>query len=197
MGQGFRTQVLIEPGVYIEIATMLLVIPISWVFSWFCAVLLHEFCHCLSLYLLGYRIFEIRFRSVGAEIICSPTTTFHGILCTAAGPVGSLFALLFSAIIPQFSLCALFQTVLNLIPVFPLDGGRIVRFLLSYLHNDTLEKMLCITIEWVFITIIAFLSIMALFWLKLGILPLCIPLFLLLKAQKIKIPCKQTLHRVQ
>ena len=197
MGQDSKTLIVIEPGLYIIIAAMLLLVPISWVISWFSAIVLHELFHCASLCLLGYRILEIKFRADGAKIISAPTAVLHGIICTAAGPIGSLLVLLFSAMMPRLSVCVLIQSAFNLLPVYPLDGGRVLRGLLSYMKNEKAAETLIMLVEWFVITLLLFGAILASFWLKLGFTPVLIPVFLLLKTQRLKIPCKRTNHRVQ
>ena len=197
MEQASKTLIYIEPMVCISIAVMLLIVPATWVVSWLCAVLLHEFLHCLSLYLLGYHIYEIQFCGAGASITSAPMTTFHMILCAAAGPFGSLIVLPFSKIVPKLALCVLIQSTFNLLPIYPLDGGRILQGFLSYMKNKKLADLIATVITWFVISIVSVVSVALSFGLNLGIVPLLIPAFLLVKTQKIKIPCKRTLHRVQ
>ena len=195
--RAYKTEICFDPGIWIFLALMLMLIPAAWVISWVFAVLLHESFHCVALYLLGYSIYEIRFSYDGARILSGPVSAWHGVICTLAGPALSLLLLLFSAVLPRVSLCVLVLSAFNLLPVYPLDGGRILRYFLVAVTDEMTAERISGIITRVLILVIAILSLGAFAWRKLGIVPLFIPLFLFLKTGKLKIPCKRTLHRVQ
>ena len=176
---------------------MLMIIPIPWVTAWTCAMILHESLHCISLYLLGYSVLEVSFTANGARIVSEHTTLLHGMLCSLAGPIGSLLITPFLTMFPRVSVCVWIQSAFNLLPVYPLDGGQVLYNFFSCFTNNRLAEQLSNIISWSTIVMIAGVSITASVWLKLGITPLLIPVFLFLKTQRVKIPCKEALHRVQ
>ena len=98
----------------------------------FCAFallgLLHELGHLASLALCGVRVERIRLRVLGAVIETDHCSHSAEALCALAGPAVNLFA--FWALRrcrPAAALISLLLGVCNLLPVYPLDGGRALR----------------------------------------------------------------------
>lgn len=90
----------------------------------------HELSHVLALRLLGQRITGLRMEAQGLCIGYSGTCTpFGHILAALAGPVGgTVYALLsFSRIswLKESARLSLLLTAFNLLPILPLDGGRV------------------------------------------------------------------------
>ena len=98
-------------------------------------------------------------------------------ICALAGPLGSFSLLLISEYFPEAAVCGLIQGAYNLIPIFPLDGGRVVRFLLP--------RKICSWTEMIFLTGL-FLYI-CLFSLKFAIFLLITVTFSLIRG---KLTCK-------
>lgn len=105
--------------------------------AFFTAALAHELGHLLALYLAGAEVRRLRFTAAG------PVLEYAGMLSrgrealvVAAGPAaGILFAAgCFLAGTPYFifaGLIALLGSMFNLLPVYPLDGGRLARLFLE------------------------------------------------------------------
>lgn len=108
----------------------------------FGSVLLHELGHSLVARRLGVRVsgIELSFFGGAAKMVDLPRTATHEILIAAAGPAVSLalaalgFGLGALAHSPLLALIGWSNLVIagfNLIPALPMDGGRILRALLS------------------------------------------------------------------
>lgn len=108
------------------------------------ALFLHEAGHLIAAKALGARVEEIEITPFGGMIAIANEAglaPMRGFLLAAAGPVCSLLGCLLSLRIyragylsffaaRRFAQYNLLLTLLNLLPVLPLDGGRMIRHLL-------------------------------------------------------------------
>ena len=165
----------VGPDFCVVIVLSLLVLPVQWVIGWLIAAGLHEIFHILSMRILGIKILSISLRASGAVIVSEPMDPFTELICTLSGPIGGLSALLLLRLAPQIALCAVIHSVYNLLPVYPLDGGRAVKCTAACFWNDqTVEKISRI------ITVMTILLLCALgLWVSLryhlGVLPMILP----------------------
>jgi len=123
----------IQPGFCLLAAILVLVVPFQWVFGAFTAAMVHELSHCLAIMLLGKRIFSVTVGFNGVKIVSEPLFPYQELICAAAGPLSGFALLPLSRYIPYAAVCAFVQSVYNLLPVYPLDGGRCLRCILNYL----------------------------------------------------------------
>lgn len=104
----------------------------QWVFSFLIAAVIHELGHIACIYYLGARVTALRLSVGGAVIESTPLSYRQEALCAFAGPfAGFLTALLSIRIFPAIGFFALAQSLYNILPVFPLDGGRSLKAILS------------------------------------------------------------------
>ena len=97
----------------------------------FAAAAVHELGHLLCLRLCRVPVLRLRLSAAGAELETGPMPPRRALLCAAAGPGANLLAgaaLLRCA--PRFSLLCWMLAGFNLLPVWPLDGGRMLAALL-------------------------------------------------------------------
>ena len=128
--------------VLILAALMLLILPMDWILAAIIAASFHELCHIAVLYLLHGRIKSIRFQPDGCIIKASGLPETGQILSIFAGPLGSFSLMLFCRCCPQIAVCGLFQGLYNLLPILPLDGGRLMQLLLYRFCPACAEKVL-------------------------------------------------------
>ena len=131
-----------KPSCYILGAAMILLLPLDWLLSAMTAALVHEGCHMLSVLLFGGRIRSVRIGARGCVIECGELEGIAGILSILAGPAGSLSLLFLRRSLPKIAVCGLIQGLYNLMPVLPLDGGRILRILLNRWIPDKADFIL-------------------------------------------------------
>lgn len=127
MGQTLNLEVDIRPGAVIFAALGLLLLPIRWLAAILLAGVVHELCHILFMLIQNIRIHNIRVGISGTVIFTESMSTLQELICAAAGPAGSLCLLILLEVYPELALCGLAQGLFNLLPLYPSDGGRILR----------------------------------------------------------------------
>lgn len=171
-------------------ALMILVLPNQLCISILIAAMIHECCHIGVFYLCRIPIYEIRIKAGGAEILCGPMTDLQEFLCALAGPLGSLLCVFSFHRFPYFALCAFVQGIFNLLPIYPLDGGRI---LCCIVHAISAKYCNIICYGAKYLTILSILALCILGYIKTGLyLFLILPLFFVFKTQPFrKTPCNE------
>ena len=95
------------------------------------AMTVHELAHAAVLLLLGGRIESVRLSFAQVELRTGLLSDRTELWSTAAGPgINLLCGWLFRRWMPAFAAVSLLLTLFNLLPVWPLDGGRLLRTLL-------------------------------------------------------------------
>ena len=181
----------IQPSAYLMAAALVLLLPPDWILSAFFAALFHEFGHLAAIYMAGVQVNSVAIGFFGAQIHTGPLEKRAEFLCSAAGPAASLMLLSLCRICPKIALCALVQGMFNLLPVYPMDGGRMLHCLLRRLFPRRADGIMRM-VEYL---ILCGILVLALSWLicrKDGMLPalICAPVFSRLLAAKI--PCKSS-----
>lgn len=170
-------------------AVLLLTLPLKWLLAAVLAAAFHEFCHFLAIRLLGGQVYGIKLSIGGAAMETGVMSPGREMLCALAGPTGSLLLVCLFRWLPRTALCAFFHAAYNLLPIYPLDGGRALECIARLLAGKWAERI-CRWVEWGAIGAISALAVWACFWLHMGILPLLFAAFLIIKALARKIPCK-------
>ena len=153
------------------LALGLLVLPIWWVFAAVLAALWHEACHYFALRLCGGRAVSFRVGVTGVMLEVRGLGLVQELLCALAGPLGSILLLLTARWLPRTAICAGFQGIYNLLPIYPLDGGRAVRCLTELVFPSRWSHMICLWLERICLFGIIFLSLYGSIALHLGLAP--------------------------
>lgn len=182
---------------WILTALGLLILPLRWLLAAFTAAVIHELCHIGAVWLCGGWVKGFRMGMGGAVLDAYGLSRKQMVFCSLAGPLGPLLIIPLARWIPCIAVCAAMQSIYNLLPIYPLDGGRALRCFLSVICPPGIGEWICVAVEWIFFLGILCLAIYACFWLHLGILPLVAAIALVVKTKFGKIPCKLCLQGVQ
>lgn len=116
----------IDPGVCIWLALGILLLPMNWLLAAGIAVAVHELFHLAAMKWLGVRTFGMSVGSGGCLLETEPMESWKELICAGAGPLGSFTLLLLARWFPRLAICGGIQGLYNLLPLYPLDGGRIL-----------------------------------------------------------------------
>lgn len=170
----------IDPFAYILFALLLLSLPFRWVLAAITAAAIHELFHISAVFLLGGSLQHMEVGVRCASIHSGPMSPLHSVICSAAGPVGSLLLLILFRPFPRIAICGFIQGFFNLLPLFPLDGGRMVLCILNMIFSEKHAFHLYHILEIITLFLLSILCMWLSFSLKVGITPFFIFLFLLL-----------------
>ena len=190
----YKMQISLKPESCIAAALGFLLIPWQWMLAWLASSIFHELCHYIAIRACGQTVLQMDIGPGGAVMKTPPLAPAEELLCAVSGPLGNFLLLTLCHIMPRVAICALFQGLYNLLPVFPMDGGRVLKNLLYLILHDSMAEKVSQTIgNTIHVLLISMLIYMAVWW-KMGLLPLLAAAILL---RKIKIPCKRRRLRVQ
>ena len=152
------------PRTIVVFAVMLLTIPVDWMVSWLLAAAVHELFHCIAVLVCGKRIYSLGVDISGAVIQTQTLTYGQSALCSFAGPFGGLLLTCIHRF-PRLALCAFVQSLYNLLPVYPLDGGRILDSLAKSFFGEHVAKRLCSVVSGIVIgLLLIFCVTVAVMW---------------------------------
>lgn len=182
------------PDFYLGLAIALLLFPPGWIIAWAVASAVHELSHYIALRCCSVPVKYIRIGLNGTVMEIEQLQPGKEWICALAGPVGGALLLLTARWTPLLALFGCIQSVYNLLPLFPLDGGRAMRCVFQYLFPTAADRVSGF-VESLFLIILAILALYASVKLLLGPLPLVAVALLLWKNGKI--PCKAAKNAVQ
>ena len=184
----------VKSGLYIWMTFVLLFVPLDWLVAGMLAAVFHEFCHVAVLLLSGGRVRSLCVGLSGCEIHSTALGWSQSLFSILAGPAGSLFLVLFYRTVPKLAVCGLLQGLYNLLPVYPLDGGRVLQQLLDRFipeKSDTVFMLTGMSVCAVLLVISVILIDSA------GLFPVFLALIWILRFFPRKIPCKPLRIKVQ
>ena len=110
----------------------------------------------------------------------------YELVCALAGPAGGLLLLLLLRWMPVIALTGAVQSMYNLLPIYPTDGGRALRCGVQLLWPDKTAHKISYIIETVALSFIIAFCVYGSVCLRLGIIPILFGASLLLRSAKSK-----------
>lgn len=171
----------VSAGGLIALALGLLILPLRWLVAAVIAAGFHECCHWVAIRLCGGEISDFRLDTVGAAMEIRGMSKGREMICALAGPAGSLLLLLLRKWFPAVAVCGLLQSAYNLLPIYPLDGGRALRCGVGILFHPKMADSIVKWTERICIATISAAAVYGSFVLKLGMMPVLLALALIAK----------------
>lgn len=195
--RGFpEVRVYIGAEALFSLALMLLLLPLRWTIGFLIAALVHETGHLAAVKLCRGDIISIRIGFPGTTITAQNLTNLQELLCVLAGPLSGLLLTLAGSIMPEAAICAGIQSIYNLLPISPLDGGQALSCLIRMIIPGENAYKLSHKFNNVFYILLSLLLLILLIVLKLKLIWVGLAIYMML-CSKIKIPCKQPRKRLQ
>ena len=116
----------VNAGFYIVLAFAFVTISLKWIAAWFLAAAVHELGHVIAVAASGHKVYALNISWLGAQI-CTDYLGNDEWYCTLAGPIFGFLLIYTARYTPVLALCAIIQSLVNLLPFYPLDSGRAVR----------------------------------------------------------------------
>ena len=179
----------IQPSAFFLMAALVLLLPLGWLLAALLAAAVHELGHLGAIYAFGAHPEFLSIGGAGARIRTGPLENRAEFFCAAAGPAASLLLLSMCHIFPKLALCGLVQGMFNLIPVHPMDGGRMLYCFLRRICPRQAERIAHI-VNCVILCCILAMSLAFTVRRKDGFLPVLVCITALSRLLLSKIPCK-------
>ena len=116
-----------DGGFWLVLALMVLLFPLPVAAGMVLAAAVHELGHLAAIRLAGGRAVRLELHAGGARIVAEPMTPGREAVCALAGPMAGALTIFAWRAFPELAAAGLVQTVFNLLPIYPLDGGRTLR----------------------------------------------------------------------
>lgn len=180
---GEQTPLNVSAGFCLQLALLLLLVPFRWLCAILLAAIFHEFCHYAAIRLLTGNRSNVRLFSYAAHMNLPEMSCGAEILCSLVGPIGGILLGMLWLWFPRLAMAGVLQSVYNLLPIYPLDGGRVLRCLLKIAASP--PKAEIIEYALAFLCRIGILAVGLYGWIGLEYGPFCL-LFSILMVIRIK-----------
>lgn len=132
---------------------------------------------------------RVLFKISGAVIEGSFRSYSQEFLCAAAGPAaGALLAVLMHRHAPELAILSVLLTVVNLLPIYPLDGGRMLRAALLQRLEEARVRQILSACTFVTCCLLMLGVCWVTIWLQAGVWPMFAALIILWRVGSVRQP---------
>ena len=142
-------EIRIEYSFYLFAAIILLIFPLNLILAWALAVIVHEMCHYIATRLCGVEVEGLSISAGGINMETGFMSGKQELFCSLAGPFGGLCLLFLARWLPYTAICAFAHSIFNLLPLYPLDGGRALRCIVIRLLGERVAEVVCIWVRYI------------------------------------------------
>ena len=167
-------------------------LPVRYLAAAMFAAAVHEMSHILALKAIRVPVNRIEIGPFGAKIYTMDLTPIQEAICAAAGPAGSFLLMYIAAFAPLTAFFGLIQGSFNLIPMFSLDGRRLIHGLMQFCF-PVKGKRIAQVLSWIFVAGSVCWVGIKLSWRLVA----AVMIFVLIPSVTINNPCKDGRLRVQ
>lgn len=170
-------------GFCIVAAFMLLLVPLPWLVAFIFAAVIHELFHYAAIRICTGDRQSLRLYTYCAYLRLPEMSRGREMICALAGPIGGLLLLFLARWFPRLAICGGIQSAYNLLPIYPLDGGRALQSGLLLFLPPPLANRICNWMALICKWSLCMLAIYGSFGLKLGVFPLIMVALLLIRVK--------------
>lgn len=170
-------------GFYLLLAVLLLGVPLNWIVAVIAAAAVHEMGHYLAICLLSKTGTKVHFLTFSAQMELPTMGAGREVICALAGPAAGLILLLFARWLPKIAVCAFFQSIWNLLPLYPLDGGRCLLCVLKAMFSPPKVRRIYLTVVASACILLAVLAFYAALSLEMGMFPVLLLTLILFRTK--------------
>ena len=176
----------VSGGALIALALAVLILPLRWLMAGAAAAAFHEGCHWAAIRLCGGKAVRLHIGGRGMRMAVEELSPGKELICALAGPVGSLLLLLTARLFPAVAVCAALQSAYNLLPIYPLDGGRALRCAVRLFLPVKMADKVSVWTERLCLAAILAGAAYAVIWLRLGLMPLLLAAMIFAKKNSLQ-----------
>jgi Zn-dependent protease len=185
-----KVQISYSRILYLYFSVLLLFIPVRLLLAAVASAVVHELFHIAALKIMKIDIYAVHIGTRGARLETAPMDDKEELLCALAGPLGGFMLLFLFRWLPVMALTGAVQSLYNLIPIYPTDGGRALRSGMNLILPQRFTSIMIYITEIIALSTIMTFCVYGSVYLRLGVIPVLFSVVMLFQSANRNNPCK-------